>query len=114
MLALAAGVEAATGILLLAFPPIVIRLLFGAEIAGVGEMVGRVAGMALIGLGVACWPGGSTRRALNGMLAYGALATPYLAYIGLRGETVGPLLWPAVVVHAVLVILLLRVRSAEQ
>ena len=62
-------------------------------------------GIALIALGVACWPG---RTALCGMLTYSVLATAYLAYLGIRGEWVGPLLWPAVVFHAVLTILLAR------
>ncbi len=71
----------------------------------------RVAGMALIGLGVACWPSGSTRQALHGMLTYGALVALYLVYLGVSGERVGLLLWPAVVVHTILVILLVGVRS---
>jgi hypothetical protein len=54
VLALAAGAEAATGIMLLAFPSIVIRLLFGAEVAGAGEVASRVAGLALIGLASRC------------------------------------------------------------
>ena len=62
-------------------------------------------GIALIALGVACWPG---RRRSVGMLTYSALATLYLLYLGIRGEWVGPLLWPAVVVHAVLTVLLAR------
>ena len=62
-------------------------------------------GIALIALGVACWPG---RTALCGMLTYSALATAYLAYLGIRGHWVGPLLWPAVALHAVLTILLAR------
>jgi hypothetical protein len=111
VLILAAGAEAATGILLLALPSLVIRLLFDAEITGAGEVVGRFTGIALIGLGVACWPGDATRQPLRGMLIYGTLAALYLATIGVRGETVGPLLWPAVVAHAILVILLLRTRS---
>lgn len=113
VLKLAAAVEAATGIVLVAYPPIVVRLLFGADIAGVGEMVSRVAGIALIGLGVACWPTGSTRMSLYGMLTYGVLATLYLVYVGIRGEAVGVLLWPAVVAHVILVVLLLRTRLKE-
>jgi hypothetical protein len=35
-----------------------------------------------------------------------ALATLYLAYLGLRREWVGSLLWPAVAVHALLTALL--------
>ena len=99
------------GLTLLVYPPIVIRLLFGAEIAGAGETVSRVAGIALIGLGVACWPNGSTRQPLRGMLTYGTLAALYLVYLGARGDAVGLLLWPAVAAHAILVALLLRARS---
>ena len=58
ILSLAALAEAATGAALVAFPSIVLRLLFGAEIASVGEVTGRITGIALIGLGVACWPNG--------------------------------------------------------
>jgi hypothetical protein len=36
ILALAALGEAATGLILVVYPPIVVRLLFGAEIAGAG------------------------------------------------------------------------------
>ena len=74
----------------------------------------RFAGVALIGLGVACWPNGSARQALDGMLTYGTLAALYLAYVGVRGQGVGVLLWPAVVVHAILIILLLGARSRER
>jgi hypothetical protein len=58
----------------------------------------------MIALGAACWPG----PALLGMLTYGALVTLYLLYLGIRSEWVGPLLWPAVVLHAVLTLLLAR------
>ena len=112
-LAVAAASEAATGLALLAYPPIVVRLLLGAEIVGIGDVVSRFGGIGLIGLGVACWPRGSSHQALHGMLTYGALATLYLAYIGVSGQGVGVLLWPAVVLHAVLIILLLRARSGE-
>jgi hypothetical protein len=40
------------------------------------------------------------------MLTYGALVTVYLTYLGIRSEWVGPLLWPAVLLHAVLTLLL--------
>ena len=93
------------------YPAIVIRLLFGGEITGAGEVVSRFAGIALIGLGVACWPNGSARQATYGMLTYGTLAALYLAYVGIRGHGGGVLLWPAVAVHAILIILLLRPRS---
>ena len=106
LLAIAALGEAATGCALLAYPPIVIRLLFGTEVAGMGVVMSRIAGMALIALGVACWPGRAPAVASRAMLLYSALATVYLAALGIGGELAGMLLWPAVIVHAVLTCLL--------
>ena len=102
---LVAFAEAATGLALIIVPSLVGRLLLGSELIGVSIPIARVAGIALVALGVACWPG---RTALCGMLTYSALATLYLLYLGIRGEWVGPLLWPAVVLHAVLTLLLAR------
>jgi len=105
LLTITAAAEALTGLALLVFPAMVGRLLLGAELAGVAIPVAHLLGIALIALGIACWPG---RTALCGMLTYSALATLYLAWQGIRGEFVGPLLWPAVALHAVLTILLGR------
>ena len=49
--------EAATGVALMVAPALVGRLLLGAELAGVSVVVARVAGIALLALGVGCWPG---------------------------------------------------------
>ena len=107
LLAFAALAEAATGAALVVAPSLVVRLLFGAELLGVAYAAARVAGIALISLGIACWPGKSpTHAALCGMAIYSLLVTLYLISVGLRGEWVGPLLWPAVVLHAVLTLLL--------
>ena len=89
VLALAAAGEAGMGLLLLAWPPLVVRLLFGAEISGAGVIMSRIAGIALIGLGVSCWPGDSALQPLNGMLTYSTLALLYLTYIGSRGKWSG-------------------------
>ncbi len=102
LLAVVGAGEAFTGLALVICPSLVVWLLFGAEISGAGTVMSRIAGIALIALGVACWPGPPQ----VGMLTYSAMATAYLAYVGIRGEWVGPLLWPAVVVHAVLTALL--------
>ena len=106
VLALAALAEAGTGVILVAYPPIVVRLLFGAEISGAGVIMSRIAGIALMGLGVACWPGNSAVQQLYGMLTYSTLAMLYLIRIGIRGAPIGLLLWPGVVAHVVLVALL--------
>jgi hypothetical protein len=42
------------------------------------------------------------------MATYSLFVTLYLLYLGIRGDWVGPLLWPAVALHAVLTLLLAR------
>ena len=103
--------ELATGLALLIVPSLVARLLLGTELAGVSIPIARVTGIALVGLGVACWPNWT---ALCGMLTYGTLVTLYLTYLGIRGEWIGPLLWPAVVLHALLTLLLARLWFRPQ
>ena len=104
VLIVAAVGEAATGLALLIVPSLVGQLLFGEELSGVAIPFARVAGIALIALGIACWPGSP----LVGMLTYSALATLYLAYLGIADSLTGILLWPAVALHLVLSILLGR------
>jgi len=108
VLVLAAVAEVATGMALLVVPSLVARLLLGEELSGVALSVGRVAGVALIALGIACWPGPPR----IGMLIYGAAVTVFLAYLGLTGGG-GILLWPAVVLHAILTALLLRAAPSD-
>jgi hypothetical protein len=92
---------------LMVVPSVVGRLLLGAELSGVTIVVARVAGIALIALGIACWPNDKTMRPpLNAMLLYNLFVTGYLIFLGLRGEWIGPLLWPAVVLHTVITIFL--------
>jgi hypothetical protein len=98
----AAIAEVATGLALLIVPSVVGHLLFGVEFAGTTLPVARVAGIALCGLGVACWPG----PPLIGMLTYSATVTLYLGYLGFAGGLTGVFLWPAVVIHLILTTLL--------
>ena len=104
-LALAAIIEVATGMALLIVPSLVGRLLFGEEFTGIVIPVARVLGIALLALGVGCWPGST---ALCGMLTYSALVTLYLLYLAIDGEWLGPLLWPVVALHGILTVLLAR------
>jgi hypothetical protein len=99
----AALAETATGLALLIAPSLVGQLLLGEELTGIAIPVGRVAGIALIALGVTCWPG----RPLVGMLIYSAAVTLYLAYLGFVDGFAGTFLWPAVALHAFLTVLLL-------
>lgn len=102
--------EFLTGVALLWSPSVVVQLLFGSEISGIGIILSRIGGIALIALGVSCWPGKDKARRINqaygGMLTYNLLAAVYLAYIGLKGQTIGKLLWLAVIVHVIMTLLL--------
>ena len=108
LLVLAGVSEAATGMALLIAPSLVGRLLLGADLAGVAIPVARVTGIALLALGVGC----SAGSVWLGMWIYTALATLYLAYLGVATEWAGTLLWPAVAAHGVLTVLLARARVA--
>ena len=108
-LIVAAIAEAVTGLALLVAPSLVGELLLGSAPTGVALVIARVTGIALIALGVACWPG----PPLVGMFTYTVLVMLYLAFVGFRGEWVGPLLWPAVAVHFILALLLGRKMLAE-
>jgi hypothetical protein len=61
----AAVAEAATGLALLIVPSLVGQLLLGEGLTGVAIPVARVAGIALIALGIACWPGPAPSRHID-------------------------------------------------
>ncbi len=107
VLVFAAVGEAATGLALLIVPSLVVRLLLGEDPAGIAIPVARVAGIALVALGIACWPGPPR----VGMLIYSAAVTLFLVYLGLVGGVGGILLWPAVILHVILTLLLIRART---
>ena len=112
ILSFAAVAELGTGLVLMIDPAIVVTLLLGSAVSGTGILLGRCFGIALLALGVACWP--NRRRAerslpaFRAMLAYNVLIALYLGYVGTVGHLRGLLLWPAVVLHAVVALLLLR------
>jgi hypothetical protein len=106
LLALTALIEAATGLALLAVPAFVVKLLLGEEISGAAIPLGRVAGVALLALGVACGlAGGDTKsraaRALVvAMLVYNLGVAIVLVVAGIQSHLIGIALWPAVILHA--------------
>ena len=109
LLILTAAIEVGTGLALLIVPSLVGQLLLGEELSGIAEAVARVAGIALIGLGIACWPG----PPLAGMLTYSTIVALYLAYLGFAAGLTGILLWPVVALHFVLSILIGRAWFAS-
>jgi hypothetical protein len=117
VLTFSAAIEAATGLAALGVPLFVGQLLLGVEVSGVASVVVRCFGIALIALSVACWPGAEAtvlrRGAVRGMLLYNGLIALCLAYAGGVDGLRGPLLWPAVILHAVVALLLVRPRSTS-
>jgi Ca2+/Na+ antiporter len=118
ILGFAAIVEVGTGLALMLGPAIVIKLLLGTEVSGVATLLGRCFGIALLTVGVACWPGGqrlkSSSQVFRAMLIYNMLIALYLAYLGTIGQMTGLLLWPAVALHAVVALLLIWTWRNEQ
>lgn|SRR6185295_3791165 len=110
-LSVTAVVEAATGLCLLILPAVLLAILLGLDNAAAAAIfVGRLAGAALLAIGVASWMARVDERTsaqlglLTGILVYNAAATLLLAYAGAVLKMVGVLLWPAVVLHAILAI----------
>jgi hypothetical protein len=112
--------EASVGLLLLLSPPLVARLLLGASLdAPAALIVGRIAGAALLALGVACWlarddgPSLGRRGLIAAMLLYNSTAVAVLAHAGAVMGLVGVLMWPAVALHAALTVWCIAVWRAR-
>jgi hypothetical protein len=108
LLAAEAAIEGITGIALILASGTVVWLLFDADISAIGTVVARICGIALFALASACWVGqrgSGAAPALAAMLVYNALAAAYLALLGLQGEFVGLLLWPVILLHAAMGVL---------
>ncbi len=117
ILGFAAVVEVGTGLALIVDPALVIRLLLHTNEFGRLMPLARCFGIALIALGLACWPSrpraGNGAPALRGMLTYNALIASFLAYLGAIERVDGLLLWPAVGLHALVAVLLVGSWLAE-
>jgi hypothetical protein len=114
-------VETATGLGLLASPPMIASVLLGASLEStVGLVVARVCGAALLSLGIACFlaRNEADARAATGlviaMVVYNTIATAILAYSVFGLRLMGIALWPAIVVHATLAIWCLAALSRHR
>lgn len=99
--------EAGVGVALLGFPSVVVKLLLGSPLdAPPAVALGRVAGAALLALGMACWlaRGDAHTRAARGLVAamtvYNLAAVAVFLFAGLGAKLVGVALWPAILLHA--------------
>ena len=108
-LTVTAVLEAATGLGILALPSVVSSLILGSPLDTVAASVfARVAGVALLALGVACWlarhdEGARAVRGLVGAMAlYNVGVLALLAHAALVWGASGIALWPILVGHAVM------------
>ena len=90
-------------------PAVLFIVLLGLDHATVDAIfVGRLAGAALLAIGIASWTARIDTRTptqiglLTGILVYNAAATLLLAYAGAVLKMMGVLLWPTVVIRAIL------------
>ena len=111
LLKLTAIIEAATGLALLVVPSVVVQLLLGSPLdTSAAVTLGRVAGAALLALGVACWlahcdeQSRAARGLVAAMLLYNISVAAVLAFAGLGLGLHGIALWPAVILHAVMAV----------
>jgi len=85
VLAFASVVETATGLALLIDPRFVVMLLVGSAMPVEEVPMGRLPGIAILALGLACWPNGQTTKrgspAFRGMLVYNVLIAAFLVYV---------------------------------
>ncbi len=110
LLYFASVAEIGTGLVLVVSPAMVVTLLLSADLSGVGIALGMSFGIALLALGLACWPRGPNAQAGSpaflGMLVYNALIAILLVDLFAVGHYAGVLLWPAIALHAVVALIL--------
>jgi hypothetical protein len=111
LLLVTAWLEAVTGVALIVSPAPLVLLLSGAALDTTGGLlVARVAGAALLALGLACWLARNEARSqaarglVGAMSLYNvaALAVLVHAALGLKLSAAG--LWPAVLLHLTLAV----------
>ena len=102
--------EAATGLGLIALPALVVRLLLGSELLGAGIPLGRLAGVALLALGIACWLASfdtqncAARGIVSAMALYNLGAVLVIGAAGLQSQAISIFLWPAVILHTAMTV----------
>jgi hypothetical protein len=106
-----AAIELGAGLALLCSPSATVVLLVGSGLdTSAAAMLGRVAGAALLALGLACWiarddtQSRATRGLVVAMLTYNLVATAVLAFAGISLAVYGVALWPAVILHAAMAV----------
>jgi hypothetical protein len=105
LLTIAAVLEVLAGAALILVPALTLSLLLGAEPHSDGLMIGRIAGTALLSLGIACWwaradAGGAARNGtLNAITLYNAGAGLFLVVFAATGKAGGVVTGSAGILH---------------
>jgi hypothetical protein len=105
LLTIAAVLEVLAGAALIVVPALTISLLLGSEPHSDGSMIGRIAGAALLALGIACWwaradAGGAARNGtLNAITLYNAGAGLLLVVFAATGKAGGLVTGLAGILH---------------
>jgi hypothetical protein len=102
--------EIVVGITFIVVPDLPYRLLFAATPESLAILIARFAGIGLLALGIACLPSKrseASRGAVQGLLVFNVGATIFCAWVAVATLYRGILLWPAVVLHAVIAAALL-------
>jgi hypothetical protein len=102
LLRVTAVLEGGTGLALLLWPAIPLELLFGhAYTRGLDPLVWRIAGTALLSVGMVCWSA-ATVGVVRAMLLYNALVIALLLYARMGLGLSGIALWPVLICHLLL------------
>ena len=122
LLIVTAVVELAAGAVLLVAPSLTAELLLGTGLGSPASvMVGRVAGAALVSIGLSCWLerdracNGSRAGLVTGLLIYNISIPALLIHAAVVDHISGIAFWPGIVLHSVLAIwCVARLRSSNQ
>jgi hypothetical protein len=111
LLTVTAMIEMGGSVALLCCPSAAVTVLLGSGLdAPAAVALGRLAGAALLALGVACWlargaeQSGATKGVITAMTVYNVGAVVILGSAGVQLRPVGIAVWPAVAIHAAMAI----------
>ena len=111
VLTVTALIEVGAGLLLVAFPSPAATLLVGSSLdTPAGFTIVRIAGAALVAIGVICWlarhdgQSRAARRLVGTLLFYNAAILTVLVYAAFGLELSSNGLWPSALVHAAMTV----------
>ncbi|HQR94850.1 MAG TPA: hypothetical protein PLZ97_15970, partial [Sediminibacterium sp.] len=108
LLTVTALIEGATGLALIFVPSLVVSSLLGTTLIDpTAFLLAKLAGVALITIGLACWFSRTellSKVMVKAMLGYNLFSISLLVYSALIENLYGQGLWPAVLLHLGLVI----------